>query len=85
MKIMINMIIMIIIARFTIITNRDFEDEGPLSLPVTDREFQRQAESQILRSVSQDIAYSNIQFQKTAFPSYLRLIDQLLVGRQDTM
>ena len=79
------MIIMIIIVRFTIITNRDFEDEGPLSLPVTDRELQRQAESQILRSISQEIAYSNIQFQKTAFPSYLRLIDQLLVGRQDTM
>ena len=66
---------MIIIVRFTIITNRDFEDEGPLSLPVTDREFQRQAESQILRSVSQDIAYSNIQFQKTAFPSFFKVFN----------
>ena len=51
MKIMINIIIMIIIVRFTIITTRDFEDDGPLSLPVTDRELQRQADSQILRFV----------------------------------
>ena len=76
MKIMINMIIMIIIVRFTIITNRDFEDEGPLSLPVTDRELQRQAESQILRSISQEIAYSNIQFQKTAFPSFSKVFNK---------
>ena len=72
---MINMIIMIIIMRFTIITNRDFEDEGPLSLPVTERELQRQAESQILRSISQEIAYSNIQFQKTAFPSFFKVFN----------
>ena len=72
MKIMISMII---IVRFTIITNRDFEDEGPLSLPVTDRELQRQAESQILRSISQEIAYSNIQFQKTAFPSFFKVFN----------
>ena len=75
MIIMINMIIMIILVRFTIITNRDFEDEGPLSLPVTERELQRQAESQILRSISQEIAYSNIQFQKTAFPSFFKVFN----------
>ena len=72
MKIMINMII---IVRFTIITNRDFEDEGPLSLPVTDRELQRQAESQILRSIRKEIAYSNIQFQKTAFTSFFKVLN----------
>ena len=72
MKIMTNLIIVV---RFTIITNRDFEDEGPLSLPVTDRELQRQAESQILRSISQEIAYSNIQLKKTAFPSFFKVLN----------
>ena len=32
---------------------RDYEDEGPLSLPVTDKELQRQADGQILRSDSE--------------------------------
>ena len=35
----------------TMVYIRDYEDEGPLSLPVTDRELQRQADGQILRSV----------------------------------
>ena len=43
--------LMIIILRLKMITNRDFEDGGPLSLPVTDGELQRQADSQILRFV----------------------------------
>ena len=75
MKIMISMIIIVRFTIITTLTTRDFEDEGPLSLPVTDRELQRQAESQILRSISQEIAYSNIQFQKTAFPSFFKVLN----------
>ena len=75
MKIMISMIIIVRFTIITTLTTRDFEDEGPLSLPVTDRELQRQAESQILRSISQEIAYSNIQLKKTAFPSFFKVLN----------